>query len=469
MTRITIHPILPWRSPLYFWLCCITAACFALGASAEGPEARPVSIFIPGTQGSRMYHPPSGKMVWGRLVDLFFRTDRKDDLNLPVAAHPMLATDTLRPCGLLHGIKVIPKIYTYDLYGGLMKSLVDAGIVGGDIRNPKPGETLYAFDYDWRKDNVLHASDLLTLLDGIRTAHGKPDLLFNVVCHSNGGHIARYLVKYGREDVVDEIVKGSTARPNYSGAAYIHRVILIANAYGGALNSLPAFVRGISRASFGRRYDADLIASMPGLYCELPFYKPRPFVTEDGTRLDLDIYDVKTWRENEWGIFNPRRPSGRVVRALRDRFSLRQCFTKGSEEKTESFRMQQALFFESCLNRAVAFHTALRQTGQPPGHLEYFAFHSKTTPTVSDIPVRRYGKTWQPIFRVVQNRRFKVPNAERYKKPGDEYMTTDSQDSLPDDERAILKETIYLDGVHRLLLRLPKLRRKLVELITEAQ
>jgi hypothetical protein len=131
--------------------------------------------------------------------------------------------------------------------------------------------------------------------------------------------------------------------------------------------------------------------------------------------------------------------------------------------------MQQALFFESCLNRAVAFHTALRQTGQPPGHLEYFAFHSRTTPTVSDIPVRRYGKTWQPIFRVVQNRRFKVPNAERYKKPGDEYMTTDSQDSLPDDERAILKETIYLDGVHRLLLRLPKLRRKLVELITEAQ
>jgi hypothetical protein len=396
--------------------------------------------------------------VWGRLADLFFKTDKKDDLNLPVTAHPLAATDTLRPFGLLHGIKIIPNIYTYDVYGGLMKFLKAGGVVVGDIRNPKPGETLYVFDYDWRKDNVLHASALLTVLDGIRSAHGKADLRFNLVCHSNGGHIARYLVKYGRRDVVSEIAKGSTASPDYSGAAYIHRVIMIANACGGSLNSLPAFIRGINRVSFGRYCDADLIASMPGLYCELPFYKPKPFVTEDGVRLDLDVFDVKTWRENEWGIFNPHRPQG-----------LRIWQSKSFRKKADEFKKHQTRFFEESLQRAIAFHTALRQTGRIPGHLEYFAFHSRTKPTLSDMPVRRYGKTWQPVFRVVQNRRFKLPNAERYKKPGDEYMTVDSQNFLPDDERAILKETVYLDGVHRLLLRLPELRRKLIELMTEAQ
>lgn len=386
------------------------------------------------------------------------RPIKNDDLNLPVTGHPLEANDTLRPFGLLDGIKVIPGIYTYDVYSGLMKFLKDAGLVVGDIRHPMPGETLYVFDYDWRKDNVLHASALLTMLDGIRSAHGKADLRFNLVCHSNGGHIARYLVKYGRRDVVGELVQGSKASPDYSGAAYIHRVILIANAIGGSLNSLPAFIRGLRRAPFGRLFDAGLIASVPGLYCELPFYKPKPFVTEDGVRSDLDVYEVSTWRDNEWGIFNPRRP-GR----------LRMWQSKRSRKEAGEFRKHEDRFFEESLKRASAFHTALRQTGQAPYHLEYFAFHSRSKPTLSDMPVRRYGKTWQPVFKVVQNRRFNLPNAERYKKPGDEYMTADSQDFLPDDERAILKKTVYLDGAHRLLLRIPELRQELIELMTEAQ
>ena len=89
---------------------------------------------------------------------------------------------------LIKSVPVNPYIYSHDAYGHWLRELRDAA-----------GATsqLVEFPYDWRKDNVLSAADLLGLVNSLR-ASGVHKI--TIVAHSMGGLLTAYFLRYGGQD-----------------------------------------------------------------------------------------------------------------------------------------------------------------------------------------------------------------------------------------------------------------------------
>src|SRR5579885_3777865 len=157
-------------------------------------------IIIPGILGSRLRDAKNGREVWPKL------DKGVDDLDLPIGTDLKSDTDDLVATEVVDRAKLgffIPEIGVYeDLIEALSKY---AGYRRGDIDNPEPGgdqDTFYLFSYDWRRDNVESAQLLAHKIDDLKKKLGKPELQFNLICHSMGGLIGRYYIMYGGADVL---------------------------------------------------------------------------------------------------------------------------------------------------------------------------------------------------------------------------------------------------------------------------
>ena len=404
------------------------------GGLNDGPR-RLITVFVPGMQGTELRHGASGDLVWGRFADILFKTDRADDLGLPTQTSPLKARDGLVPGRVIRDLAVIPGIYRYDVYASLLRFLRSSGIRIGNIHSPEPGDEFYLFPYDWRLDVVQTAALLADRLDAVRRAHQSQGLRFNLVCHSNAAMIGRYLVKYGRRDVLKVMEEGGKVVPDYWGADYVQRLVLCGTANGGTVTAFRVFTCGVRKVFFGRRFGPRLIAAIPAAYFELPFCDPKPFVTTRGRPLDIEVFDPQVWLRNGWGIFRGSPDSSRVS------------------------------FFEGCLKRAEAFHQCLHESASPPGHLEYYSIQARSRKTQEQIILRRYGTSWKPVFRRpvghgVAQRRYRPRKVD-----GDGYATLKSQRFLSSDEKRVLKATFYFDGRHREIFRKKGVQEKVLELM----
>jgi len=386
-------------------------------------------------QGTKLRHGASGKLVWGRFVDVLFKTDRVEDLALPTRSSPLEARDGLVPDEVIRDLTVIPGIYRYDVYADLLRFLESSGVRIGDIRSPRPGDEFYLFPYDWRLDLVQTAALLVDRLGFLRRAHHSPKLRFNLISHSNAAMVGRYMVKYGRRDVLKELQKGRTPVPDYSGADYVRRLILCGSASGGTVNTFRILTYGAQKVFFGRRFGPQLAASIPAAYFELPVYRPKPFVSTRGHPLDLNVFDPEIWRQNRWGIF------------------------KGSPDAA------RVSFFQACLARAQAFHQCLHEPGSPPSHLGYYSIQSRSERTHSEVVLGRYGRSWKPVFHFPRNGGIGTRRHRTREADGDGHATLESQQFLAPDEKGILRETFYFSSKHREIFRQREVQEKVLELI----
>ncbi|MEM7283160.1 MAG: hypothetical protein AAF438_16205 [Pseudomonadota bacterium] len=217
----------------------LTIICFALAACGEvipdlgrlysfqtpsldraASSNQPPVILIHGAFGSRLQNKNNKNEIWpGSLRRILFNDYKA--VTLPIDSETLLPLESgLEVSG------ITDRVAGQDFYGQIISVLED---VGGFVRTePKTPARLgekryYVFEYDWRLDNVESARDLDRFIEQIREDYQDPKLEVDVIAHSMGGLIARYFVRYGTVDVLND----NDFPVNNHGAEHLRRVILL--------------------------------------------------------------------------------------------------------------------------------------------------------------------------------------------------------------------------------------------------
>src|SRR5262249_59698911 len=122
---------------------------------------------------------------------------------------------------------------------------------------------------------------------------------------------ACYDAMYGGRDVLD-----TRTAPDWSGAPNLNKIVMIATPNGGSMNALRALLKGFSAASFAKtlkilprnlrnklpigRLNARVTFTSPAIYQLLPPQRQARFFDEELTPLQVQLYDVETWRRFKW-------------------------------------------------------------------------------------------------------------------------------------------------------------------------
>lgn len=262
-------------------------------------------IVIPGILGSELINSKTGETVWPSA----FRTSHD---GLPISPNLEANRDDLVPGKILETVRlarVLPEVYVYrDLLDALR---CYAGYREGNWENPGVDgdrDTFYVFPYDWRRDNVANARDLVQRMQRLKERLQRPDLKFNIVAHSMGGLIARYAAMYGDADLPAD---GVTVHPTWSGAAHISKIVMIGTPNEGSTDAFATLVEGYSiteglrrRVPLLNKLTAEDAARTPAVYQLMPHRAAAKFLDENLQPLNLDLYDPEVWKRYGWGAIN---------------------------------------------------------------------------------------------------------------------------------------------------------------------
>ncbi|HZM69798.1 MAG TPA: hypothetical protein VFB95_05435 [Candidatus Cryosericum sp.] len=325
--------------------------------SAAQPERAPV-IVIHGFLGSKLRNGSTHETVWGRFVDAI-TTSSEDDLALPIARLPLTEnSDHLVPYALYESVGGV------KFYGAMMDVLERAGRYRlGDIDNPKPGDNLFVFNYDWRRDNVESAQHLGKAIRQIKERLCEPDLRFDLVAHSMGGFVALYYAMYGTQDVLAE---GRRAPVPWAGAPDLGRVVLLGAPLHGTMAAFRLLNTGLSRS-----LPRDVVFTMPSLYQLLPDDGESHFIDASGRPLAIDLYDAESWVRYGWSAVGSQR---RTRRARRDNDS--------SDPDPQRLR-----FLQAALDRSRAFRSSLERADGSEPPIKVHVFGSDCIPTLDKAVV----------------------------------------------------------------------------------
>lgn len=337
-------------------------------ASLQYPDRNPV-IVIPGSAGSRLVHPATGKIVWGALGG--DAVDPRNPLDLPLIALPMRpdAPDPgVRPDGVLEhfqvqllGLSVQLKAYFHILAtlgaGGYRdESMAQSGAVRYDDDH----YTCFQFDYDWRLDLASNAARLKDFIEEKRAyvreqtlkrfGVDRPDLQFDIVGHSMGGLLTRYFLRYGDQPLPAD---GSLPDLDWRGAEDVERVILVAPPNAGSYKAVLQLVNGAQRAPGLPSYPASIFATYPAYFQLLPRARHRLVVDGDDPERPLDLFDAQTWVDYEIGPMAPGEDE-----------TLRHLLPDIAD--AESRRRVAFDHLRRALAQAEQFHRALDRPARPP-------------------------------------------------------------------------------------------------------
>ena len=329
---------------------------FATARASTGK--RPV-VVIPGILGSELINPKTGEKVWPSA----FRTSQE---GLPISPNLEANHDDLIPGKIVETAKLaklLPEVYVYrDLLDALRRY---AGYREGEWNNPPVDgdrDTFYVFAYDWRRDNVTNARELVRRLQLLKEKLKRPDLKFNIVAHSMGGLIARYAAMYGDADLP---AGDATIQPSWGGAAHISKIIMIGVPNEGAADAFATLVEGYSvteglrrRVPLLNKLTAEDAARTPSVFQLLPHAGSVKFLDENLKLIPIDLYDVAVWKQYGWSAIHT------------DEFRRRFAQTHGAKEASDGANGingtdgggavdELDAYLAATLNRARRFHQAL--------------------------------------------------------------------------------------------------------------
>ena len=269
-----------------------------------------------------------------------------------------LNTDDLVPGRIVETVKlarILPEVYVYrDLLDALRRYV---GYKDGDWNKPGVGgdkDTFYVFAYDWRKDNVANARELIARICRLKQELGRPDLRFNVVAHSMGGLIARYAAMYGDTDLTDT---NDPIQPNWSGAAHINKIVMIGVPNEGSADAFATLIEGYSiteglrrRVPLLNKLTAEDAVSTPSVFQLLPHRDSVRFLDENLKPLPIDLYDPAVWKLYGWSPIND--------------VEFRKRHTRSHDEPrgdgiTNDVSNELDAYLEATLRRTRRFHEAL--------------------------------------------------------------------------------------------------------------
>jgi len=328
--------------------------------SAARPERNPV-ILIHGFLGSKLQNARTHEAVWGGVLNAI-RRSRADGLSLPIDSTDLSQDrDDLVPYALVESVAGL------KFYSTLLEALRDVGgYRQGDIDDPKPGDTLFIYNYDWRRDNVESAIGLGGAIERIKDRLHVPDLRFDVVAHSMGGLVALYYLEYGTEDVIG---RGGPYVGTWAGAPNIGQMILVGTPLLGTMSAFRILNTGLSRAM-----SPETVFTMPSLYQLLPCDGRSHIINPQGHSVDVDLYDADDWVRNRWSVFGPGTEA--APRTAPPDAAL----PRSSESEPAS--TPQRRFLQAALDRARVFHEALSADAWSESPVPLHLFGSDCIPTL---------------------------------------------------------------------------------------
>ena len=182
-------------------------------------------IVLPGISGSVL--SKDGKEVWGASTAAIWKAvtsgggsirslaiQGMDDPSLDDLGDGMEATS------LVQDLHIIPGLWKIDGYTGLLARLKSS-------LQLEEGRNLFAFPYDWRRDNRVAARKLAQAakgwLDKWRVTSGASDAKLVVVAHSMGGLVSQYFLEVmgGWKDTRALVTFGTPYRGSVSALGYL--------------------------------------------------------------------------------------------------------------------------------------------------------------------------------------------------------------------------------------------------------
>ena len=261
------------------------------------PDEQPPLILIPGAFGSSLRMRSSGREIWPVSNAKLLFSDYRE-LGLPIDPA------TLEPDARnAEAYAVFREGLGRDFYGDLIDTLQRVG--GYERRRPGvaprdgSGCGLYHYVYDFRLDGVRAARGLAELIAQIRADFGDPQLKVDVVAHSGGGMVARYFVRHGTRDLPGTGV----LQPTYEGAAAIRRLLLVGTPNLGTLQPVLSLLRGEEIGL--RKIPPEVVATCTGITEMMPHPAVPWLIDLQGARVAADLYDIATWRDFGWSVFDP--------------------------------------------------------------------------------------------------------------------------------------------------------------------
>src|SRR2546421_1010846 len=353
---------------------------------------RPV-IVVPGILGSRLVNRRTGEVVWPSA----FRSET-DGLGLPLSPDLAANRDDLVPERIVETAKLLkygPEVYVYHQLLDALRNF--GGYRDGDWDNPGPDgdhNTLYIFAFDWRRDNVESARELIRKIEALKQKLHRPDLRFNIVAHSMGGLVARYAARYGDADLPAD---DEAPQITWAGARDINKIFMFGTPNEGSMDALATLLDGYSvneglrpHLHLFKKISREDIVSSPAIFQLLPHGGALRFLDDNLAPLNVDLYDPVTWQRYHWSALNEADYRARFKAGL-----LR-------DEKVPRPAGDPAVidaYLAAVLTRARRFHRALDAVSQTPEPVALYAFGGDCEETLAAPVILRNAKTndWQTL------------------------------------------------------------------------
>ncbi len=335
-------------------------------------DDQPPLIVIPGAFGSQLRRTTTGEEIWPHSdTRLIFGSY----LNIEVAIDP----ETLDPvAGDVEAFEIFKTGPGRDYYGRLLRTLEN---VGG-YRRQYAGQTVdavprsyYVYPYDWRLDNVAAAQGLHDLIEQVAVDHGDPRLKVDILAHSNGGLLARYYARFGIADMLTD----AAFEPAWNGSHRIRRLLMVGTPNLGTMQPVLSHLRG-EDIGLGR-LPTEIVATTSGVPQLMPHPQIPWLFDTRGEQVELDVYDIETWRELKWSIFDSHARS-RVIRR------------HGGGSTGRAYLAMLEAYLAKHLARGRRFQEVMALPARPDEPVP-FVFGGDCIPTVACLILEKFGKHFQ--------------------------------------------------------------------------
>lgn len=344
----------------------------------EGPARNPV-IVIHGFLGAKLWHDDLDQEIWGTFTGLQATGGFSDDFNRHLS-YPMVygkslydIKDNARAYELMKDVNIRLMGVTIDqsAYQDMLDILISKGFVPEDKlkESGKNFPSLYTFYYDWRRNNVQNAQQLYKFIQVKRKALQQKyeelygiknfDVKFNIVAHSMGGMITRYMLMYGDQTLPD---KGAMPVPDWRGAKHVERAVIVGTPNLGFLNVVFEMTNGLRIAKGMEAFPPAVIGTWATYYQMLPFPCMKSVkYADDPDGPAVNLYDPQVWIDLKWGLADPKQDE--YLQVLEPTV------------KTPAERRKIALdHLTKCLKKAEQFSKAVQAKSNQPDDLALFLF-----------------------------------------------------------------------------------------------
>jgi hypothetical protein len=418
-----------------------------------GPrEGQPPVIVIPGAFGSRLRRKTDGEEIWPRSnASLLFSSYPDIRLDIDESTLQPITEDVEAPDIFREGLG-------QDFYGKVIDTLQNIGGYQRLYPGQRPDPTLrsfYVFPYDWRLDNVAVVKELDRFIEQIAADHQDPSIRFDFLAHSNGGMLVRYYARYGTDDLLDPSAQPSGRH----GSHRVRRLVLVGTPNLGTMQPVLSHVRGEEVGL--RKIPAEVVATCSGAPQLMP-HPDIPWLYDiNGRRMDLDVFDMATWRELNWSIF-------------RTRTRLRTIRRHGGGNAGRRYLGVLEDYMAHHMARGRRFHELMGEPARDYEPLPY-VFGADCTPTVAALVVEKQDSYYQghespeTIRRPIQG----VDYSSILREPGDGVVTRASlmgrRHSGNASPRLQIAHSVFLCEAHQQLTGNPSFQDNLLYTLLSAE